>query len=509
AAKAVTLGSGGGAWGSGADAILTLPAGALANPVAVAVTRLDEQGLPMLLPYGWSPRGAAWLDLASAALLAESTLSLPVESPNGATLALIHLDLASLQWRVQGTAQVSGGRVAFTLPAAAAGLTDGGWAAVEADSGALAPPAPVTGAVLGASARPAGNEATAATLTFNPEVVLPSQSSQATALYTVSQGVASGLPVTLFIEEELTLLDNSVRRQTPYQADLILYHTADGTPRSRFQLRPSQAAQALPLKLGAEDVTLRTYGGEAVAGNVVGSEGGTVTGDQGDRIDLPPGAVTEPTAIVVTRKTAADLGLAVPAGTELAGVVDLDLGGKGLLVPAALSLALPAAPAAGDKGLLLQAIDLESGRAFRAVAALQATPSGWTTAAIDPTDLAWPGIREEGLYAFVRLTAPVGYLRGTVFDVGGGPLAGAVVRGSGAGWLQISNANGSYVLPAPVAALTATAENRVTGNLGTAAATVPAADARVDVDITLLPVGPHVVAITPADGAVDVPQGIQ
>jgi len=510
AAKPATLGAGGGTWGSGADAILTLPSGALAEPVAVSVTRLDEQGLPMLLPYGWSPRGAAWLDVASAALLVDSTLSLPVESANGTTLALIHLDLSSLQWRVLGTAQGSGGRVTFTLPAAAAGLTDGGWAAVQADSGDFAPPAPVAGAVLGASARPAGNEATAATLTFNPEVVLPSQSSQATAVYTVAQGVASGLPLTLFIEEELTLLDNSVRRQTPYQADLILYHAADGTARSRFQLRPSQAAQALPLKLGAEDVTLRTYGGEAVAGNVVGAEGGTVTGDQGDRIDLPPGAVTEPMAIVVTRKTAADLGLAVPAGTELAGVVDLDLGGKSLLVPAALSLALSPAPASGDKGLLLQVIDLESGKAFRAVAALQATPSGWTTSAIDPTDLAWPGVREEGLYAFVRLTAPVGYLRGTIFDVGGAAaLAGAVVRGSGVGWLQISNANGTYVLPAPVATLTATAENRVTGNQGAASVTVPAADARVDVDITLLAVGPHVVTITPADGAVDVPQGIQ
>ncbi|MGH3373771.1 MAG: Ig-like domain-containing protein, partial [Actinoallomurus sp.] len=362
---------------------------------------------------------------------------------------------------------------------------------------------------LGASARPAGNEATAATITFNPEVVLPSQSSQATALYTLSQGVASGLPVTLFIEEQLTLLDNSVRRQALYQADLVLYHAPDGTPRSRFQLRPSSAAQTLPLKLGAENVTLRTYGGDAVAGNVVGAEGGTVTGDQGDRLDLPPGAVAEPTAIVITRKAAADLGLDVPAGTELAGVVDLDLGGQSLLVPAAFSLALASPPAAGDKGLLLQVIDLEAGPAFRAVAALQATPSGWTTAAIDSADLAWPGVRDEGLYAFVRLTAPGAYLRGTIFDVGGAALADAVVRGSGVGWLQISNANGSYVLPAPVTSFSATAENRVTGNLGTVAATLPAADARVDLDITLVAVGPHVVAITPADGAVDVTQGIQ
>ncbi|HKI00989.1 MAG TPA: Ig-like domain-containing protein [Thermoanaerobaculia bacterium] len=339
-------------------------------------------------------------------------------------------------------------------------------------------------------------------------MVLPSQSSLATAVYTLSEPAASGLPLTLLIEEELTLLDNSVRRQTPYQADLILYHAPDGPPRSRFQLRPSASAQTLPLKLGAEDVTLRTYGGEAVSGNVVGPEGGTVTGADGDRIDLPAGAVTEPTAIVLTRKAAADLGLPVPAGTALDGVLHLDLNGQRLLVPGALSLALNPAPAAGDKGLLLQVIELESGRAFRAVAALQATATGWTTAAIDPQDLAWPGVREEGLYAFVRLTGAFGSLRGTVSDVGGLPLAGAVVRATGVTWVQLSNAGGTYALPVAAGTVTATAENRLTGNQGSAQAEV-VVDARVDLNLSLQPVGPRVVQITPADGAVDVIQGVQ
>ncbi|HKI05513.1 MAG TPA: Ig-like domain-containing protein [Thermoanaerobaculia bacterium] len=509
-AKPRTLGAAGGVVGSASDgeAVLTLPAGALAAPVAVAATRLDEQGLPALLPYGWSPRAAVWLDLGGAALLAESTLSLPSDAPSGTTLTLVHLDLAALQWRVLGSAPVAGGRVEIDLPVAAAGLTDGGYAAVQADTGALAPPAPVAGAVLGGSAHPAGDEPTAATMSFNPEVVLPSQSSLATAVYTLSEPAASGLPLTLLIEEELTLLDNSVRRQTPYQADLILYHAPDGTPRSRFQLRPSASAQTLPLKLGAEDVTLRTYGGEAVSGNVVGPEGGTVTGADGDRIDLPAGAVTEPTAIVLTRKAASDLGLPVPAGTALDGVIGLDLNGQRLLVPGALSLALSPAPAAGDKGLLLQVIELESGRAFRAVAALQATATGWTTAPIDPQDLPWPGVREEGLYAFVRLTGAFGYLRGTVSDVGGLPLAGAVVRATGVTWVQLSNPGGTYALPVAAGTVTATAENRLTGNQGSAQAEV-VADARVDLNLSLQPVGPRVVQITPADGALDVVQGIQ
>ena len=503
-----TIGAAGGAAGTDPAPVLTLPAGALAANTAVAVTPLSEQGLPSPLPYGWSPRGAAWLDLAGAALLAPSTLSLPVESPDGTSLAVVHLDLASLQWRVLDVFPASGGRVSIALPAAAAGLTDGAWAAVEGDDGATAPPSAVAGAVLGGSARPSGSDVTAASLSFDPQVVLPSQTSLATAAYTTAQEVASGLPLTLLVQENLTLLDESSRRQAPYQADLILYHAPGGAARSRFRLRPSETAQALPLKMGAEDVTLRTYG-DAVAGNVIGADGGTVSDDEGDRVDLPGGAVADPTAVTLTRKTPQDLPLAVPAGTGLAGVVSLDLGGRSLLAPAALSLALSPAPAAGDKGLLLQAVDLESGPAWRPVAALLATATGWTTAPIDPSDLPWPGVRDEGIYACVRLTTPLGYLRGAVFDVGGAALAGARVRGSAASWLQIAGADGRYVLPAPVGTLGVAAENPATGNQATASANIPAADARVDLDLHLAATGPHVLEISPANGAVDVPQGIQ
>jgi RHS repeat-associated protein len=508
AVAAQTIGGAGGAAGTGAAPVLTLPAGALAGSTAVAATLLSEQGSPAPFPYGWSPRGAAWLDLSGAALLAPSTLSLPVESPDGTTLTLVRLDLATLQWRVLGTDQVAGGRVAIPLAAAAAGLTDGGYAAIEGDDGPTAPPAAVAGTVLGGSPRPFGGDVTSAALTFTPEVVLPSQTSLATAAYTTAQEVASGLLLTLVIQENLTLLDESSRRQAPYEADLILYHAPGGAARSRFRLRPSETARTLPIKMGAEDVTLRTYG-EAVEGNVVGADGGTVSDAEGDRADLPAGAVADPTAVTLTRKTAQDLPLALPAGTELAGVVSLDLGGRGLLAPAALSLALSPAPSSGGKGLLLQVVSLETGPAWRPVAALLATASGWSTAAIDPADLPWPGVRDEGLYAFVRLTASFGYLRGTVHDVGGAALAGARVRGASLSWLQIAGAGGRYVLPAPVGAVDVTAENPGTGDQGAASGAIPAADARVDLDITLASTGPRVVEITPANGAVDAPQGIQ
>ncbi len=493
---------------TGAGPTLNVPTGALAADTLVTLTALDEQALPSLLPFGWSPRGAVWLDLAGTTLAAPATLSLPVDAPDGSQLALVRLDLATLQWHVEAVAQVVAGAVTLDLTA------EGAYAAVEADTGSLAPPAPVAGTVLGSSAAPAGDEVTAAALSFDPSTVLPSQRSRVTASYTLSGEAPSGLPLTVSVREELTLLDGTVRQEAPYEADLVLYHGTDGAPRSLFDLRPSPLAQDLPLEMGAEDVTVHPYAGETVQGNVLGPAGGTVSTPEGDRVDLPAGAVTEPTAVLLERGAEADLPAPVPAGAEFLGLLTLDLSGRTLAAPAALTLELGAAPSAGQTGALFEVIDTgASGTLFRPVAALAATATGWTTAAIDPQDLPWPGVREGGSYLFARWTSPVGYLRGTVFGLDGLAFPGALVSAGtttdAVPWVQISADAGSYVLPVPVDDLTVLARDPATGNEGAGAATVPAADDRVDLDLFLQLTGPEVVEVNPADGTQDVTPGIE
>ena len=222
--------------------------------------------------------------------------------------------------------------------------------------------------------------------------------------------------------------------------------------------------------------------------------------------------------MLLDRVPEADLTAAVPDGTEYLGALDLDLSGRTLSAAASLTLELGAAPAAGEEGLLFELIDPETGAGwvFRPVAQLVATASGWTTAATDPLDLPWPGVREGATYVFAQLTVPVGYLRGTVFDVGGAPLAGALVSATTSAtlngtvpWIQVSSADGSYVLPAPVDSLTVTAISPTTGDVGSAATAIAAADARVDQDLFLQITGPEVVSVNPADGATDVTPGIE
>ncbi|MEO1085018.1 MAG: Ig-like domain-containing protein, partial [Acidobacteriota bacterium] len=487
------------------------PSGALAADVDAQLAALSEQSLPALLPYGWSPRGGAWLDLGAVEpLLASATLRVPVTAPPGSLLTLAALDLETLQWRAVEeqavTADADGTRVLFTLAASFPGA--GAYAALEADAGALAPPQAVAGEVLGSSPQPTSEEVLSATLAFTPEVVLPTQTADVVASYTLASEQPSGVPLTLLIQEELELVDGTLRREAPYRAQLVLYRNAAGDATSRFRLRPSDLARSQPVRLGAEDVTVLRYTDEGVRGNVLGPDGGWVLGDAGDRLEIPAGALTEPTAVVLERRTAADLPLASPGGGAVAAVLEIDMAGQTLLEPASLTFALDPAPAADARGLLLQVVDLDDGPAYRVVAELAPTATGFETVAIDPADLAWPGVRTGGLFVALTLDFEPAYVRGTAIGEDGLPLEGGVISSPQVDWVQLSNADGTYVLPVPPGEVQIDLFDPATGNFSTQTVDVGAAGDRVDAGLQTTPTGPRVISTTPADGA-EVPAGVQ
>ncbi|MDA8016720.1 MAG: Ig-like domain-containing protein [Thermoanaerobaculia bacterium] len=483
---------------------LEIPAGVLAGPTSLAITTLDEQALPALLPYGWSPRGGAWLDSAGE-LLAPAVLRLPVTSPDGTVLDVVQLDLATLQWTVVAQPAASEGMVSLGIPAQDAGVS--AWVVVEADRGVTAPPAAVFDQVLGSAPAPAAGVVDSASITFDPSTVLATQRSRARVEYTLDADAPSGVPLTLWIEERLTLLGGAEHVSAPYPADLILYRDPAEEPASHFWLEPSEAARQEPVDVGSEVVTVRAYGDETVRGDVLGPDGGSVSNLEGDRVELPAGALTEPAAVILQRRAVSDLPLPAPRGGTLDGVIDLDLGPATLNVPASLVFALDPAPGAGTEGLLLEVLQLEGSWRYRAVAALEPSTEGWSTGVIDPADLPWPGLRESGLYAIVRLTAPHGYLRGEVVDSGGAPAEGIVVDSPDVDWLAITAVTGSYVLPLPQdgASHEVRFEDPATGD--GILVTVPVDGARIDLDPALQAVGPYVLEITPADGATEVPLG--
>ena len=508
---AVAVGPGGGTVApisalSGLAPELRFPEGALADPIAVSLTGLSEQGLPRLLPFGWSPRAAVWIGPESAELLLPATLTLPVDTSPGSTVAWVHLDPATRVWRVEGVTTL--GVSELELPVAAAGA----WAVVEADPPPFAVPGAVVGEPLGSLPLPPGDTILGAALTFDPETVLAGQRSLATVAYTATEAAASGSTVTLSIAEELQLLDGTTRTEPAYRSDLVVYRSAEGA-RSRFFLAASEAARRLPIELGEENVTVLPYGGEVVRGNVLGPQGGSVLDPSGDRIDVPVGALVRPTPVQLEPAAMGALPLPVPQGFAFAGALRLDLSGETLLAPAILFLASAEPPSAGEGGLLFGIESLAGGDyVWRPLATLSPSGAGWQSDSILPTDLAWPGVSRGGLYLFARALAPVGYVRGTVLDVGGAALAEAVISSTGANpmeWVQVSGNDGRYAFPAWVDSLVLTATKLSTGDRGSGSALLSSAGERVDLDLLLSIVRPSVVSTTPAAGATGVPTGIE
>jgi RHS repeat-associated protein len=480
---------------------LDVPGGAYAAPTAVALVSFSEQGLPALLPYGWSPRAAVWWWGATPAT-APSTLTIEVEPGVAPHRALVRFDLGALAWRVEQLLDPATTLAVLESPG------DGAWAVVDADPAPFVVPAPAVGQLLPSLAPPPFDLVTAAAIVFTPETVLPDQTALAEVTYSGSDEAASGTPLALAIAEELELLDGTVRIEPPYPADLILYRAPDGTAGSAFRLKPSEAARLLPLDQGEEQVAVAHYAGETVRGNVLGPDGDTVTDEDGNRIEIPAGALLAPTPVALAAVDPVAAGAPLPAWLEPVAALDVDLSGRTLAQSATLTFAVAPAPGSGERGLVLERFATPDGPRWRPVAAAEPVAEGWRSTLAAPAG--WPGIRGGGVFLVARAVAPFGYFSGRVFDVTGTPLDGAAVDAATSGTLrQRSGPAGAYLLPAPVGATAVSARESLRNNGVTIDSAVPADAAVVPLDLPLAVVAPTVVLVTPADGAVEIPVGVE
>lgn len=484
-----------------ADAVLDLPAGALAGSTTVSAAVLSEQGLSARLPYGWSPVAAAWVDVGESPLAVAADLTLPLDAAIGTEVVVAALDLATLECVVKDVLVTTSTSLDIAVDRTSA------WVVAVADTGTFAPPAAVPGALLGGAAAPAGDEVSGAAIAFDPSQVFANQTSRATVTYSLDSPVPSGAPLSLEIEEILHLLDGSERRESPFRADLVLYHASSGAPQSRFDLRPSEAARMLPIDTGDESVSVRRYDGVAATGAVIGPDGGTVTGELGDQLEIPAGGVTESTAVTLARQPASALPLGTPRGTVLMGAVDVGLGVDGLAVPATLRYAAEAPPA-DALGLLLHVDELDFAPTYRVVSTLVPTAGGWRTAD-DHLGLPWPGLRTGGQYALVRFTQDFGHAHGGALDAEGSVLVDGVITSPAVDWIQRTDAAGRYVLPLPLGDATLRVTDTRNGDFVLSSVSLGAAGEMVEVDPRVEARSLRVVDTTPADGATGVLVGIE
>jgi len=523
-----------------------------AGPLTVRLTPIGGQGLPDLLPLGWTPAAAAEVRLATSdATLPDGhptpfatdgvrlTVQLSTWVQSTDALVAVRFELATGQWVTLGTVERLAGsqgeplaRVALDGP--------GTVALVRADENdATKPPLPGgdPGEPLLGAATPAEFPQLTAALTLDPAVVAPTGRATARVVARSADGTTpwpSGLAVQACFDERLVLAGGGELLEAPFSADLVLYHprlsvAEQGTsaPESagvtEFHVSPSPKAAQVLLEVGWENIKLYAFPEELERGSVLGPAGGSVTSPDGVELSLAEGALTAKTVVKAHLLSASELA-ALPAVTGYAtlAAVGIDLARQTLARAATVKLSSPAGTppeVAGDPRIVIAELveaPADGRPAFARLAACTSRVAGVAdlperiVGAPEPPDGVLPveGIVREGTYLVLAAQAPIGFATGFVRTAGGAGLELSRVVAEGLGTADLSRDGGRYCAVVPAGAnRTLTASHPTLGQGGTAVIATLANGAVVTQDIVVRPVPPAVTGQEPAPDSTDQPVG--
>ncbi|MBU4405659.1 MAG: Ig-like domain-containing protein [Candidatus Aminicenantes bacterium] len=487
---------------------LTLPPGAVAEENKIRISRIADQALQGRLPCGWSPLAVVDLWPAAIAFAAPATLSLPLTQasslPAAVTLALARWDEQTFKWLAVSVMQVG---ETPPLQIEAAITACGQYALLVADTVPVVPAAAVAGAALPAVATAVVPDAVTAQLEFSPLEIYPGQSTAGSLTIIPPSPVSSGVAVQAQVSERYELISGTAAQYAPFTADLTAYNHGSGQLRVSFNLSPNQEIALADLKLGSMETDLIRYAASSL-GVVVGSDGGSVSGEGGIEVVIEAGAVEQPLAVSLKKTAMENLSLAIPAGFQFLGAIEFSTSGGTLKKSAVLAMELDPAvvaalPADGQFIVCrLSKIDNAYAYVVGQTAFLEMTriKNHNDAQAILPLG----GVRQGGTYVFLHSLAAAGFFKGLVTDKGL-PYPDAVVAVSGHDLLSLSLTGGAYAQISFLGNRQLTARNRVSNDLGTAAASLAAAGEVKTQNLAILPTGPTVIGVSPAHQALSVP----
>jgi RHS repeat-associated protein len=511
--------AGGTANGDGGRISLNIAAGSLQDATDVRLTSVSPQGLANLLPYGWSPVPGAVVDVRAGAATsfqfpAHLKISNTPVSVAGLALTFARYDEQSHGWRVVATnlAANAGGSLEGDIS------TPGQYAFLVADQGATAPP-PAQGGQALTSSSPADStalEAATASAVSTPRVATYSAQARATVSFVASAPtqLPSGVAIEASFGETYNLLGgkDSVYVDRPQQ-DFILYSFPAVSPDqpnrlgATFIAKPTRTDFNITDLLGANvHVDIRS-GRQAKTGVLVGPTGGTVRAGDGATMQIAPDSFSSPQPVFFESGAPDTSGLTLPEGYEVIGLFDVNLSGASLSHGATISMPAPD----GDNSRVVAARVLSvGGRVPKVVARVTETDgrlSTTTYAPAVPSGVQLPGIRAGGRYVFIRVPVAFGYVSGAVTDAAsGGVVASAKVYGTRAPFVDVTGADGRYVLVGAAGDADAgvnqlAAESLQTDATGHTSASLAAQDATVLANIAVAPVPLRVESVSPANNA--------
>ncbi len=479
----------GGSLTAGTVTIAIAP-GAVASATNFHLTLLSQQGLPGLLPLGWSPVVA--FDLRADSSTSASFNATMAQLASSQTMHLVRYDYNTHAWlMVTPSLNAVNGSLTVPIPSV------GDFALAVPDAGSSAPSVPSAGQPLAGVAMVTLPTNTAGSGLLNPASVSPTGGTSLASLAIQSPTpLPSGTVIQANISETYTLLSGKQLSDELRTEDILLYQF--GTPSgaavsATFPVTPSQTFQIGQLSSG--DVHLDILSGrESVRGQVGGSEALSTQGG-GATLTVAAGSLPQDTAIAISSE-AVDSFLPTTSTLTVLAEYSIDFSGQVLNSPAQLSVAAGTAQP-GDNILLAQ-VQRRAGVPYLVVVSLaQLNGSNLVTQAVPGLQ----GIIQGGDYVFYKLTARTGFVSGTV-SANSSPIA-AVVQTDGLPFVAFSNSAGSFVIPALAGPVNLTASISNTALSGSASVQVIAgqtASANISVIGQV-----ESATVTPANGSVGVP----
>lgn len=482
---------------------VTVPANAFAAEGQAQLTALTPQTLPGLLPLGWSPLQAFWLDLSQEPVSPLSVrLDLLDVIKSGETAALVRWNATSVEWDVvQLVPGLGASAIVLPLPGS------GAWALVVPDTGATTPPAAVVAQVLPASPMTAPDyaalsgkgsvEPSSSPASMSPALV----TAQARLMVSNSAGaLASGTLLRGEMTERYNLRDGTTRVIPPYPTYLVGYQRpgdADGrTLHAAFPMQPQLLLTPEELLLGS--VFMDVLQPTSFAGGVLNTNGVSVTNGFLS-VAIGAGTVGRVQAVQIDPLDGTNYSGFLPEGFTVAGAFRLVVGGLN-----GQSVALQVEGLSTNSLYVLARLRAENGAyGLEPIERLKTDGFGRLSSREPASPPRLPGITGSGQFVLVKVPAAQVLLSGIARNAAGQAVAGLLVKRDP--WMTLSGAGGAFQLVSPAGAAQLLVTDLAAGDIGVLPVTVPVGGPLTGLAATAVSEGPRVLLVTPAAGSTNVP----
>ncbi len=392
--------------------VVTLPPGAVAGPGEFRLTALGAQGLPALLPLGFSPVVAFVLDGTAA----PSTVDAHVTGLPSLQLHLVAWDVVGHSWTlVASPATPTDGMLDMPLPAL------GSYALVAVDPGPGAPVLPAPGAPLtSADFVPIPDGAVGRSFADPPSLPSTGGTSRGRIEVDSPQPLPSGTVVQAVLSESFRLVSGETASQDERLEDILLFRAdvdgfvqpETGTACLAAEIPIVPSREHSPIELEEGRVSLRVLAGREGTRGAGGSNATTVSSD-GASLEIPAGALPADTAVSLALAPSPSPVALEPPGLTAVAELRVDFTGATLALAAGLRV-----PAAGvpPGGSVFVARMEQAGGATRLQVVAWAERQGDEIVTVVRPHL--PGLRRGGRYVVYHAAPAVGFLAGTTRAAG-------------------------------------------------------------------------------------------